>query len=67
MSTPIHQPVSIETDADHLAQLAEEMKLLEEAEAEAEREGVIPSDHVRAWVKSLETDTPHPLPKPRRP
>jgi hypothetical protein len=68
MRSPIQQPsVPMETEAERSARLAEEMKLLEEAEAEAEREGVIPSAEVHAWLKSLDTDAPLPLPKPRRP
>jgi hypothetical protein len=55
----------METDAERAARLAEE-RLLDEAEANAERVGTIPADEVFAWLRSLGTPNPLPRPKPRR-
>jgi predicted transcriptional regulator len=56
----------IETEADRKDRLAEEMRLLDEAEAEAELLGTIPADEVRAWVESWGTANELPPPEPRR-
>jgi hypothetical protein len=62
------QPLTAEPLAtERRARPAEEAQLLAEAEAEAERDGVIPAAEVNRWVESLGTDTPLPSPKPRRP
>ncbi|MGH7044282.1 MAG: hypothetical protein ACREFY_19425 [Acetobacteraceae bacterium] len=56
-------PRAIDSDAEHRARLAEERRLLDQAEAEAERDGTVPFEEVEAWALSLLTD--HPLPRPR--
>jgi hypothetical protein len=66
MPSPAPHPNElIETDADPQDRLAEEERLLEAAEAEAERVGTIPADEVHAWVRSLSTPNPLPMPRPR--
>lgn len=55
-----------ETAEEHAARLAEEERLLDEAEANAERVGTIPADEAFAWLRSLGTPNPLPRPKPRR-
>lgn len=56
-----------ETDAERQDRLAAERRLLDEAEAEAERDGTIPAGEVHAWVRSLSTVNPLPMPEPRKP
>jgi hypothetical protein len=60
------QPEPPETAEERVARLAEEDRLTEEAEEEAEREGTIPAEEVFAWLRSLDTDNPLPEPQPRK-
>ena len=60
------QPEPTETAEERAARLAEEDRLTEEAEEEAEREGTIPAEEVFAWLRSLDTDNPLPEPQPRK-
>jgi hypothetical protein len=54
MANPSPQPTDlIETEAEPKAQQAEEDRLLDEAEAEAERVGTIQFEEVEAWVRSF--------------
>lgn len=46
--------------------LEEEERLLEAAEAEADRIGTIPAAEVRAWVESWGTANELPPPEPRK-
>lgn len=44
----------------------EKNRLTREALEEADRVGTIPHEEVVAWAKSLSTDSPLPMPKPRK-
>ena len=44
----------------------EKDRLTLEALEEADRVGTIPHEEVVAWAKSLSTDNPLPMPKPRK-
>jgi hypothetical protein len=43
-----------------------ERAMVEAAEASVERDGTIPWDETRVWLKSLGTDAPLPMPLPRK-
>jgi hypothetical protein len=45
---------------------ARERAMVEEAEASVARDGTIPADGVHAWVASLLTPNPRPMPLPRK-
>jgi predicted transcriptional regulator len=61
------QPVdSLETTEEREARIAEESRLLNAAEAEAERVGTIPASEIRAWVESWGTPNEFPPPEPRK-
>jgi predicted transcriptional regulator len=45
--------------------LAWEARMIAEAEAEAEAGLLIPSADVKAWIDSLATANPLPMPRPR--
>jgi hypothetical protein len=60
------QPGPAETAEERASRLAEENRLTEEAEEEAERDGTIPAEEVFAWLRSLDTDSPLPEPQPRK-
>ena len=51
---------STETVQARVERLAEEDRLTEDAELEAEREGTIPAEEVFAWLRSLDADNPLP-------
>jgi predicted transcriptional regulator len=54
-----------ETEEQRRARLAWEEAELLKAEEEAEREGTIPAEEVHAWILSLDTPNPLPMPQPR--
>lgn len=58
-----HDP---ETDAERRDRLAWEAEGIAEARAELDAGLYVDADDVRAWVDSLRTDTPLPLPPIRR-
>ena len=64
MANPNPQPT--ETEAERKALQAEEDRLLDEAEAEAERVGTIPFEEVEAWVRSWGTPNELSPPEPRK-
>jgi predicted transcriptional regulator len=67
MANPNLQPTLLgETEAERQAREAEEDRLLDEAEAEAERVGTIPFEEVEAWVRSWGTPNELPPPEPRK-
>lgn len=67
MAHPSPQPTDpLETEAEPKAQQAEEDRLLDEAEAEAERVGTIPFEEVEAWIRSWGTPNELPPPEPRK-
>jgi hypothetical protein len=64
MANPnLHPPEPIETETERQT---EEDRLLDEAEAEAERVGTIPFEEVEAWVRSWGTPNELPQPEPRK-
>ena len=64
MANPNLQPT--ETEAERKALQADEDRLLDEAEAEAERVGTIPLEEVEAWVRSWGTPNELSPPEPRK-
>ncbi|HSU04957.1 MAG TPA: hypothetical protein VLI93_05240 [Acetobacteraceae bacterium] len=56
-----------ETDEQRHSRLAEEERLLDEAEAEAAAGLLIPQADANAWINSLGTANPLPMPQPRKP
>lgn len=65
-SIPGADVVCTETSEEHMNRLAAERRLIEEAEAEIKLLGTIPAEEVHAWLRSLDTANPLPMPEPRR-
>lgn len=66
MPSAIPHPELIETDSERRARLEEEERLLEAAERSFEAEGGIPAEEAFAWLVSLDTPNPLPMPAPRK-
>lgn len=62
MVQPRSQPDPAKIDTHRTARLAEEERLLREAEESVERVGTVPADEVYAWLRSLGT-LPRPVPR----
>ena len=67
MDTPVPRtPEQAETEDERRARLAWEARALDEAEAEAEREGWIDGDEILAWMRTWGTENELPPPEPRK-
>jgi hypothetical protein len=62
-TNPQQQAERAETEQERLAR---ELRLIEEAEAEADAGQLIPQAEMNAWIASLGTDHPLPPPEPTK-
>ena len=61
------QELAHEALAEYLATQHWQVEAIETGVAEADAGLVVSDDEVKAWAESLETDSPMPLPRARRP